>query len=89
MTTTRHAEELLVRFGSMHIQTLIFLIFTIFFIGVFSFLLLWFFNRKRPPEDRKSSFTLFLYALLISFFSTILFFVYRFVMIGFEILMKG
>ncbi len=89
MTTTKQAEELLVRFGSIHVQTLIFLVFTILFIGVLSFVIFWFFNKKKPAEERKSNFTLFLYSLLVSFFATVLFFVYRFVVLGFEVLIKG
>ena len=86
---TGQAEELLVRFGSMHIKTLITLVIVIFLIGIVSFFVFLYFNNKKPVEKRKSKFVIFLYALLVSFFATVLFFVYRFVFIGFEILFKN
>ena len=86
---TGQAEELLVRFGSMHIKTLITLVIVIFLIGIVSFFVFLYFNNKKPVEKRKSKFVIFLYALLVSFFATVLFFVYRFVFIGFEVLLKN
>ncbi len=86
---TGQAEELLVRFGSMHIKTLITLVVVILSIGIVSFFVFLYFNSKKPVEKRKSKFVIFLYALLVSFFATVLFFVYRFVFIGFEILFKN
>lgn len=86
---TGEAEKKLVIFGSMHIKTLITLALTILAIGIVSFVIFSFFNNKKPPQERKSKFALFIYSLLVSFFATVLFFVYRFVIIGLEILTKG
>ncbi len=86
---TGEAEKKLVIFGSMHLKTLITLMFTILVIGILSFIVFNIFNSRKPVEERKSKFALFLYSLLVSFFATVLFFVYRFVIAGLEILTSG
>ncbi|NPA52891.1 MAG: hypothetical protein GXO22_08350 [Aquificae bacterium] len=88
MTTTKQAQELLVEFGSTHVKTLVFLAVTILVIGILSFFVLFVFNKRKPVEERKSNFSLFLYSLLISFFATVLFFVYKFVAVGFSVLIE-
>ncbi len=69
-------------------DVLILLVIILVFTGV-SFILLKKWNDKKPEGERKSEIILFLIALHVGFFGTVLFFVYRVVIIGLEYLSKG
>ncbi|RMD47140.1 MAG: hypothetical protein D6831_00530 [Aquificota bacterium] len=81
--------SVLSRIADLHSTDILILLAIILVLTVISFLGLKKWNEKKPEEERKSDFVLFLVALHVGFFGTVLFFVYRVVIIGLEYLSKG
>ncbi len=82
-------STVLERIADLHSTDILILLIIILVFTFLSFLGLKKWNEKKPEGERKSEFVLFLIALHIGFFSTVLFFVYRVVVIGLEYLAKG
>ena len=78
------AGERLVSAGSEYFPNLLLLFALILGLGIAVFIILEVINAKRPPEEKKSHFYNFLFALVTSFFIAVLYFVYRMVLIGLE-----
>jgi len=80
----KQAEEKLVQVGyDLTISVIIFVISIIVLTIIFNIILtIW--NRRKPPEDRKSSLAIFLISVIVSWAITTLVFVYRVVMIGLQ-----
>ncbi|NPA57948.1 MAG: hypothetical protein GXN94_01510 [Aquificae bacterium] len=82
-------ETVLEQVGDLHSTDIIILLLLITAVGMLTYLYLVWKNSKKPPEERRSNFALFLIALNVGFFITVLFFVYRFVIIGLKYLMSN
>jgi hypothetical protein len=82
------AGERLISAGSEYFPFIIGLLLSIFIIAGISFVVLSILNKKNPPEEKRSNFFLFIVSLMIGFFITSLFFVYKVVLIGLEHLFK-
>jgi hypothetical protein len=78
------AAERLISAGSEYFPFIIGLLISIFVIAGIAFIVLSIFNKKNPPEARRSNFFLFIVSLMIGFFITSLFFVYKVVLMGLE-----
>ncbi|MBK3332794.1 hypothetical protein GWK41_06905 [Persephonella atlantica] len=81
-------ESILAQVGDLHASDIILLLFLITGLGIITYLFLVWKNNKKPPEERRSNFALFLIALNAGFFATVMFFVYRVVVIGLKYLMS-
>ena len=81
-------ESVLAQVGDLHSTDILILLFLILSFGILSYVFLLWKNNKKPPEERKSNFVLFLIALNVSFFSTVIFFVYRVVVVGLKYLIN-
>jgi len=81
-------ESVLAQVGDLHSTDILVLLFLILTLGMVTYIYLVWKNNKKPPEERKSNFVLFLIALNVGFFVTVMFFVYRFVIIGLKYLMS-
>ncbi|SNZ11190.1 hypothetical protein SAMN06265182_2015 [Persephonella hydrogeniphila] len=81
-------ESVLAQVGDLHSTDILILLFLILTLGMLTFVFLVWRNSKKPPEERRSNFALFLIALNVGFFATVLFFVYRVVVIGIKYLMS-
>ncbi len=82
-------ESVLSRIADLHATDILVLLAIILILTVVSFFGLKKWNENKPENERKSDIVLFLIALHIGFFGTVLFFVYRVVIIGLEYLSKG
>ncbi len=78
------AAERLISAGTEYFPFIIGLLISIFVIAGISFIVLSILNKKKPVEDRRSNFFLFIVSLMIGFFITSLFFVYKVVLMGLE-----
>ncbi|WP_293446312.1 hypothetical protein [Persephonella sp.] len=75
-------ESVLAQVGDLHSTDILILLFLILTFGLLSYIFLLWKNSKKPPEERRSNFALFLIALNVGFFTTVMFFVYRVVVVG-------
>jgi uncharacterized membrane-anchored protein len=75
--------------GNMHSSEIIFLVSVIIGAGILTFIIMKFLNKKKPKENRMSDFAMFLIALNVSFFLTVVIFVYKMVIIGLKYLLGG
>lgn len=81
-------ESVLNQVGDLHASDILILLVLILVAGVGTYVILSVKNNKKPPEERKSNFVLFLIALNAGFFMVVLFFVYRVVFIGIKYLLS-
>ncbi|WP_457638637.1 hypothetical protein [Persephonella sp.] len=81
-------ESVLSQVGDMHAEDIIILLFLIFLSGGITYIFLIWRNSKKPPEERRSNFAIFLIALNVGFFVTVTFFVYRVLVIGIKYLLS-
>ncbi|NPA12560.1 MAG: hypothetical protein GXO45_01090 [Aquificae bacterium] len=81
-------QSVLEEVGDLHSTEIIILLFLITSLGILTYAYLVWKNKQKPPEERRSNFVLFLIALNVGFFTTVVFFVYRFVIIGLKHLAK-
>ncbi|NPA16852.1 hypothetical protein [Persephonella sp.] len=81
-------ESVLAQVGDLHSTDILVLLFLILTLGMLTYIYLVWKNNKKPPEERRSNFALFLIALNVGFFVTVMFFVYRFVIVGLKYLMS-
>ncbi len=77
------------KIADLHATDVLILLAIIVIFTILSYIGLKKWNENKPAEERKSDIILFLIALHVGFFSTVLFFVYRVVLIGLEYLSKG
>lgn len=84
MADTIEAQKKLVEVGTTHSTDIMFLLYMILGISIVSFIILYLLNQRKPKEERRSLLALFLIALNIGFFSTAVFFVYKYLMIGLQ-----
>ncbi len=82
-------NSILGRIADLHATDILILLAIIIIFTFVSYFGLKKWNEKKPVEERKSDIILFLIALHVGFFGTVLFFVYRVVLIGLEYLSKG
>ncbi len=82
-------STVLQKIADLHATDILILLVIILVLTVVSFIGLKKWNEKKPENERKSDFILFLIALHVGFFGTVLFFVYRVVIIGLEHLAGG
>jgi uncharacterized membrane protein YidH (DUF202 family) len=87
MATTSFVDQMLDEVGNMHSSEILFLVFVIIGAGVLTFVIMKILNRKR--EKKMSDFVMFLIALNVSFFLTVVIFVYKVVIIGLKYLFGG
>ncbi|WP_457625939.1 hypothetical protein [Persephonella sp.] len=81
-------ESVLAQVGDLHSTDILVLLFLILVLGMITYIFLVWKNSKKPPEERRSNFALFLIALNVGFFVAVTFFVYRVVVAGIKYLMS-
>lgn len=82
-------DRMLDEVGNMHASDILLLSFIIIGAGILTYIILVVLNNKKPEKQRRSKFVLFLIALHVSFFTTVILFVYKVVVIGLEYLFKN
>jgi hypothetical protein len=82
MASYSSVDKVLAQVADIHASDIILLSFIILGAGVLTYIILLMKDKKKPPEERRSQFALFLIALNVSFFTTVVIFVYKVVMIG-------
>ena len=86
MAATSTVDKVLSEVANMHASDILLLSFIILGAGVITYVILVLKNKKKPPEERRSNFVLFLIALNVSFFTTVVIFVYKVLVIGLKYL---
>ncbi len=89
MANLSMVDRMLDEVGNMHSSEIIFLVSVIIGAGVLTFIIMKILNKKKEKEKRMSDFVMFLIALNVSFFLTVVIFVYKVVIIGFKYLFSG
>jgi hypothetical protein len=79
-------ESVLDKVGDLHSTDILILLILILITGIGSYVIMSIKNNKKSSEERRSNFVLFLIALNVGFFTVVLFFVYRVVVIGLKYL---
>jgi len=82
-------STVLEQIADLHATDILILLVIILLLTIISFIGLKKWNEKKPEKERKSDLVLFLIALHVGFFGTVLFFVYRVVLIGLQHLTKN
>ena len=82
MAATSTVDRVLEEVANMHASDIILLSFIILGAGFLTYIILLLKDKKKPTEERRSRFVLFLIALNVSFFTTVVIFVYKVVIIG-------
>ena len=86
MAMTSTVDKVLAEVANMHASDIILLSFIILGAGVLTYIILLLKNRKKIKEERRSQFVLFLIALNVSFFTTVVIFVYKVVLVAIKYL---
>ncbi len=89
MASTSAVDKVLEEVANMHASDIILLSFVILGAGVLTYIILLFKDKKKPQEKRRSQFVLFLIALNVSFFTTVVIFVYKVLVIGLKYLFSN
>ncbi|RUM57839.1 MAG: hypothetical protein DSY59_01755 [Persephonella sp.] len=82
MALTSAVDKVLEDVANMHASDIILLSFVILGAGFLTYIILLFRDKKKPHKERRSQFVLFLIALNVSFFTTVVIFVYKVLVIG-------
>ncbi|WP_457641359.1 hypothetical protein [Persephonella sp.] len=82
-------SEMLTEVGNMHASDILLLSIAIIGAGIMTYFILLSMNKKKPHEERRSNFALFLIALNVSFFLTVTIFVYKVLIIGIKYLLSS
>ena len=86
MASTSAVDKVLEDVANMHASDIILLSFIILGVGVLTYIILLFIDKKKPQEERRSQFVLFLVALNVSFFTTVVIFIYKVLVISLKYL---
>jgi len=89
MANVSLVDQMLDEVGNMHSSEIIFLVVVIIGAGILTFVVMKFLNKKKEKDKRMSDFVMFLIALNVSFFLTVVIFVYKVVIIGLKYLLGG
>ncbi len=89
MASTSAVDKVLEEVANMHASDIILLSFVILGAGFLTYIVLLFRDKKKPEKERRSKFVLFLIALNVSFFTTVVIFVYKVLLIGLKYLFSG
>ena len=86
MASISTVDKILEEVANVHATDILFLSFSILSVGVITYIFLVIRNNKKPLNERRSKFVLFLIALNVSFFMTVLIFTYKVLVIGLKYL---
>ena len=81
-------ESVLATVGDLHSTDILILLFLILITGLITYIFLLWRNNKKPSNERRSNFALFLIALNAGFFITVMFFVYKVLIAGIKYLLS-